>query len=84
MKFEDVMIIHKVGDEINEIESFFIPDWITETYAWRLDCKGEKHGKAIAGTMKNPITDEDIIALMEHMVKYMKKLKRRERCTRRI
>ena len=82
--FEDVIIIHKVGDEINEIESFFMPDWIAETYAWRFDYKGEKHGKVIAGTMNNPITNEDIIALIEHMVRYMKKLKRGERCRKKI
>ena len=75
MNFNDIRIIHKKGDEINKIESFFVPNWITETYAWRFDYKGKKYGSAIAGTSTKPITDEDVIVLMEHMIASMKKIK---------
>ena len=80
MDFSDIMIIyHKTSyadDAVSQLAKLLseLHDHVTETYAWRLTYKGEKHGHAISGTRKKPITDKAVIALMSHMVKYMKKL----------
>lgn len=81
MEISDIRIIHHreapySSDAISQLTKLLseLQDRIVETYAWRVTYKGQKHGHVISGTRSKPITDEDIILLIEHMVKYMEKL----------
>jgi hypothetical protein len=83
MKLSDIRIIYHQEDPsykfLNKLEDIYrdflsLKERVIETYAWRVTYKGEKHGRAIGGTRLKPITDKDIIVLLEHMVKYLKKM----------
>lgn len=88
VNFNNIMGIHKIEvydpNSSNLLERVVeklseLKDNPNETYAWRFEYKGEKYANAITGKRSKPITDEDIIVLMQGMVETMKYLRNKNK-----
>ena len=83
INFEEIMGIHKKEaydpDSSNPLERVIaglseIEDRPNETYSWRFNYKGKRYTNTISGRRSRPITDENILLLMQGMVKSMEYL----------
>jgi len=83
VNFNNIMGIHKIEaydpNSSNPLERVIaglseIKDNPNETYSWRFDYKGKRYANTISGRRSSPITDENILLLMQGMVKSMEYL----------
>ena len=89
MNFQDIRIIYKKevygNDAFSQTLNLLskLEDRVIETCGWRFKYNGELHGKVIIGTRSKPITDDGVITLIKHMVRYMEKLRKSKENLRR-
>ena len=88
INFEDVITIHKIdeyckpsNDPLREAYRLLseLKDNPNESYAWRYKYKGKKYANCILGKPSKPITDKNIILLMQNMVDSMKAISEKDK-----
>ena len=88
INFEDVTTLHKIdeyfkpsNDPLKETYRLLseLKDNPNETYAWRFKYKGKLYANTISGKPSKPLTDKNIILLMQNMVDSMKALVKKDK-----
>jgi len=76
---KDIEFIYKkkkhddsLGGVLNRIAELYGEP--SETFGWKFSYKGDKYGHVIYGTKAIPLTDEDVINMVERALKAMKKI----------